>query len=159
VDTTHNPSVLAQILRNIGESNLISEVIDHPNDFGDIAWRPTRCFEIALPPPGQGASFLKRWRKDFKPARSPFQLELTLQTMRSVPARRGRSRRFPMELLIGAVLLVASSVAFWFALPRGGEVRSYLRNDKVQAYYTVAILGAFVLGLLNVVLGLIAVVG
>jgi hypothetical protein len=64
-----------------------------------------------------------------------------------------------MEFLVGAVLLVASGSAFWFALPRDGEVRRYLRDDKVQAYYTVAILGAFVLGLLNVVLGLIALIG
>ncbi len=64
-----------------------------------------------------------------------------------------------MEFLVGAVLLVASGLAFWFALPRDGKVRGYLRNDKVQAYYTVAILGAFVLGLLNVVLGLIALSG
>ena len=61
-----------------------------------------------------------------------------------------------MGLSVGAVLLVASVMAFWFALPKDGEVRKYLRNDQVQAYYTVIILGGFVIGLLNVVLGLVS---
>ena len=40
-----------------------------------------------------------------------------------------------MSFLVGVMLLVASVVAFWFALPQGGEVRSFLRNDQFQAYY------------------------
>jgi hypothetical protein len=61
-----------------------------------------------------------------------------------------------MGLSVGAVLLVASVLAFWFALPQDGEVSRYLRNEDVQAYYAVAILGAFVMGLLNVVLNLVS---
>lgn len=61
-----------------------------------------------------------------------------------------------MSFLVGVMLLVASLVAFWFALPQGGEVRSFLRNDQFQAYYAVAILGALVMGLLYTVLGLIS---
>ena len=36
-----------------------------------------------------------------------------------------------VELLVGAVFLIVSVCAFWFALPRGGEVRGYLRNEQV----------------------------
>lgn len=61
-----------------------------------------------------------------------------------------------MELVVGATLLVAFGVAVWLALPKGGEVRRYLRNDQVQAYYAVAILGALVMGLLYTALGLVA---
>lgn len=61
-----------------------------------------------------------------------------------------------MSFLVGVMLLVASVVAFWFALPQSGEVRSFLRNDQFQAYYAVAILGALVMGLLYTVLGLVS---
>ena len=60
-----------------------------------------------------------------------------------------------MELLVGAALLVAFGVAVWFALPKDGEVRRFLRNDQIQAYYAVAILGALVMGLLYTALGLV----
>jgi len=60
-----------------------------------------------------------------------------------------------MELLVGAALLVAFGVAVWSALPKDGEVRSFLRNDQIQAYYAVAILGALVIGLLYTALGLV----
>jgi hypothetical protein len=61
-----------------------------------------------------------------------------------------------MPLIAGVVVLVASVLGFWFALPRDGEVRSFLRNDAVQAYYTVAVLGGFAGGLLYTILGLIS---
>jgi hypothetical protein len=48
---------------------------------------------------------------------------------------------------------------FWLALPRDGKVRSFLRNDQAQAYYTVALIAALVGGILNVVLGLMAMIG
>lgn len=64
-----------------------------------------------------------------------------------------------MGLSVGAVLLIASVLAFWFALPQDGEVRRYLRNDQIQGYYVVAIIGGFVIGLLNVVLGLVSLFG
>jgi hypothetical protein len=57
------------------------------------------------------------------------------------------------------ILLVAFGLAFWLALPRDGKVRSFLRNDQVQAYYTVALIAALAGGILNVVLGLIAMIG
>jgi len=61
-----------------------------------------------------------------------------------------------MSFVIGVMLLVASVAAFWFALPQGGEVRSFLRNDDFQAYYAVAILGGLLMGLLYTVLGLVS---
>ena len=45
-----------------------------------------------------------------------------------------------MQFLAGVILLVAFGLAFWLALPRDGKVRSFLRNDQVQAYYTVALI-------------------
>jgi hypothetical protein len=59
-----------------------------------------------------------------------------------------------VELLVGAVFLIASVSAFWFALPRGGEVRGYLRNEQVQAYYAVALVVGFIVGVGSLVLGL-----
>jgi hypothetical protein len=64
-----------------------------------------------------------------------------------------------MQLLIGMILLVASALAFWLGFPRDGKVRGFLRNDQAQAYYAVAMIGALVGGILNVVLGLIAIMG
>lgn len=64
-----------------------------------------------------------------------------------------------MQFLAGTILLIAFGLAFWLALPRDGKVRSFLRNEQVQAYYTVAMLAALFGGILNVVLGLIAIMG
>jgi hypothetical protein len=64
-----------------------------------------------------------------------------------------------MQFLVGTILLVAFGLAFWLALLRDGKVRSFLRNDQVQAYYTVALIAALGSGILNVVLGLMAMIG
>jgi hypothetical protein len=48
---------------------------------------------------------------------------------------------------------------FWIALPRDGQVRSFLRNDQVQAYYTIGIIVLFGLGVVNIALGLMEIVG
>jgi hypothetical protein len=64
-----------------------------------------------------------------------------------------------MQFLTGAILLVAFGLAFWLALPRDGKVRRFLRNDQVQAYYTVALMAALAGGILNAVLGLMAMIG
>lgn len=61
-----------------------------------------------------------------------------------------------IEFLAGALLLVASIVGLWVALPKDGQVRPFLRNDHVQSYYVIALLGAFVFGILNVGLGVTA---
>ena len=62
-----------------------------------------------------------------------------------------------MHFVIGVVLVVVSGLAFWLAFPRDGQVRSFLRSDRAQAYYTVGMLGALIGGMLNLVLGLVAV--
>jgi hypothetical protein len=64
-----------------------------------------------------------------------------------------------MQFLAGVILLVAFGLASWLALPRDGKVRSFLRNDQVQAYYTVALIFALAGGILNAVLGLMAMIG
>ena len=64
-----------------------------------------------------------------------------------------------MEFLIGVGFLVTSAFAFWLALPRDGEVRKFLQNDHVQAYYTVAMVAFLVIGLINVLLGVMTVIG
>jgi hypothetical protein len=63
-----------------------------------------------------------------------------------------------MQFLVGTILLVAFGLAFWLALPRDGKVRSFLRNDHAQAYYTVAMIALLAGGVFNVVLGLIAMI-
>ena len=45
-------------------------------------------------------------------------------------------------------------VLFMIALPKDGEVRSFLRNEHVQAYYTIVIIGAFVYGAVNLFVGI-----
>jgi hypothetical protein len=42
--------------------------------------------------------------------------------------------------LVGIGAIVVGVLAFLVALPRRGQVRSFLRNEDVQAYYTVAII-------------------
>ena len=54
-----------------------------------------------------------------------------------------------MQFLAGVILFVAFGLAFWLALPRDGKVRSFLRNDQVQAYYTVALIALLGGGILN----------
>ena len=59
------------------------------------------------------------------------------------------------ELLLGVCLVVASGLALWIALPRDGLVRPFLRNDDVQAYYAVVVLGLLSVGLVNIITGLV----
>lgn len=59
-----------------------------------------------------------------------------------------------VELIVGGILVTASVFLLMIALPKDGEVRSFLRNEHVQAYYTIAILGAFVYGMVNLVVGI-----
>ena len=58
------------------------------------------------------------------------------------------------EVLLGLGLVVASGLAFWFALPRDGQVRSFVQNETAQAYFTVTVILIFMMGLANVVTGL-----
>jgi hypothetical protein len=63
------------------------------------------------------------------------------------------------ELLLGVILVAVSVVAFWFALPRDGKVRSLLRTDQRQTYYVVVVLGALAYGIVNLFKGLAAMLG
>lgn len=53
----------------------------------------------------------------------------------------------------GAVALLLGALAFWFALPKRGNVRRFLRNDEVQAYYTVATIVLVAIGGVNLFRG------
>ena len=59
-----------------------------------------------------------------------------------------------VELIVGGILIAASVFLFMIALPKDGEVRSFLRNEHVQAYYTIAIIGTFVYGAVNLFVGI-----
>jgi hypothetical protein len=63
------------------------------------------------------------------------------------------------ELLVGAALMIGSIWSIWVSMPVDGKVRSFLQNDQVQAYYAVALLVGFLFGVVNVVAGLIAMMG
>ncbi len=54
------------------------------------------------------------------------------------------------EFVVGAILMAISTLGFWIALPKGGQVRRFLHNDSAQAYYTVALICAFAFGAVNV---------
>jgi hypothetical protein len=56
-----------------------------------------------------------------------------------------------LDLFVGAILLIACGLAFWIALPRDGKVRSFLRNDHVQAYYAVGVVSLLVGGVVSVI--------
>jgi hypothetical protein len=59
------------------------------------------------------------------------------------------------NLLLGFGLLAASALATWTAYPRDGQVRPFLRNDAMQAYLVVLIIGALAFGIVNIVAGLV----
>jgi hypothetical protein len=61
-----------------------------------------------------------------------------------------------MELVIGAIVLVVAAAAFWWALPQDGHVRSFLRSEQTQAYYTVAVLLGLVISVVTIIRGLMA---
>jgi hypothetical protein len=44
------------------------------------------------------------------------------------------------SLVLGLIGLALGILGLWIALPRDGQVRGFLRNDHVQAYYTVAVI-------------------
>jgi hypothetical protein len=57
-------------------------------------------------------------------------------------------------LIFGAASLAVGLLGFWVALPRGDKVRSFLRNDDVQAYYVVIMIVLIAMGAVSVVSGL-----
>jgi hypothetical protein len=59
-----------------------------------------------------------------------------------------------IALAAGLGLVLIAAIAFFIALPRGGQVVGFLRNDHVQSYYVVAVLGFFVIGALSIAAGL-----
>jgi hypothetical protein len=86
-----------------------------------------------------------------------------LTSGRDLPqAHRLVERRVMTETLhffVGAIFLIAFGLAFWLALPRDGKVRSFLRNDQVQAYYAVGLVVLLAGGVVSVVFVLAAMIG
>jgi hypothetical protein len=62
-------------------------------------------------------------------------------------------------VLIGAALIIASIATLWVSMPVDGKVRTFLQNDQVQAYYAVAVLIGFGIGVISVVVGVTAMMG
>jgi hypothetical protein len=60
-----------------------------------------------------------------------------------------------LEILIGLGAIVVSLLALWIALPRDGQVRSWLLTDNRQALYAVMVLSIFAYGMANVVTGVV----
>ena len=58
------------------------------------------------------------------------------------------------SFVAGAGALLLGALAFWIALPRRGQVRSFLKSDAVQAYYTVAIIVLVAFGGVNLFRGI-----
>jgi sterol desaturase/sphingolipid hydroxylase (fatty acid hydroxylase superfamily) len=87
----------------------------------------------------------------------------TLTTGRDLPQAQWLVERRVMtetlHLFVGAILVVGFGLAFWLALPRDGKVRSFLRNDQVQAYYAVPVVSLLAGGVVSLLLVLMDVIG
>ena len=64
-----------------------------------------------------------------------------------------------MQLVLSLAIFAVSVVAFRFAMPVGGKVRPYLRNDDAQSYYAVVLVLGLVFGLLSSIVGIAQLMG
>lgn len=64
-----------------------------------------------------------------------------------------------MLLVLSLAIFAVSVVAFRFAMPVGGNVRPYLRNDDVQSYYAVLLVLGLTFGLLSSIVGIAQLMG
>jgi len=51
------------------------------------------------------------------------------------------------SVIIGAVMVVGSSVCFWYLLPRNGQVNPLVRNSDVGSMATIAIMSTLTIGI------------
>ena len=51
------------------------------------------------------------------------------------------------EMLVGIGLIAAGSLLWAIARPREGEVRSFLRSEGAQTYYSIVVLGLLAAGI------------
>jgi hypothetical protein len=58
------------------------------------------------------------------------------------------------SFVAGAGALLLGALAFWIALPRRGQVRSFLKGEAAQAYFTVAIIVLVAFGGVNLFRGI-----
>jgi small neutral amino acid transporter SnatA (MarC family) len=60
-----------------------------------------------------------------------------------------------VEVLIGVSAIIVSVLVMWIALPRGGQVRAWLRGDTKEALYVITALSILAFGVANIVTGLV----
>lgn len=51
-----------------------------------------------------------------------------------------------LSIICGAVLLVATSIFYWYLLPRNGQENPLVKNSDVGSMVTIAIMAAFTFG-------------
>jgi hypothetical protein len=51
-----------------------------------------------------------------------------------------------LSIICGAVLLVATSIFYWYLLPRNGRENPLVKNSDVGSMVTIAIMAAFTFG-------------
>jgi hypothetical protein len=51
-----------------------------------------------------------------------------------------------ISIVVGAIMVVASSVFFWRLLPRNGQVNPLVTNSDVGSMVTITIMSVFTLG-------------
>ena len=60
-----------------------------------------------------------------------------------------------VEVLLGIGVLAVTALALRSALPRDGQVRSFLRNEQAQTYYTIAVIAGLATGVSYIIKGIV----
>jgi hypothetical protein len=58
-----------------------------------------------------------------------------------------------MVIVLSGIAIAVSLIALWAGMARDGQVRSFLRNDDVQAYYVVISIAVLALGVVSLIAG------
>ena len=61
-----------------------------------------------------------------------------------------------ISTVVGAVMVVASSVVFWRLLPRNGEVNPLVQNSNVGSMLTITIMSVLTIGVAILWSGLVS---
>jgi hypothetical protein len=51
------------------------------------------------------------------------------------------------SILLGAAMVVAASICFWYLLPRDGQVHPFVRNSDVGSMVTIGIMCVLTIGI------------
>jgi hypothetical protein len=52
-----------------------------------------------------------------------------------------------LEILLGAVMVIATSAFYWYLLPRNGQVNRLVRNTDVGSMVTITIMSIVIVGI------------